>query len=375
MRVSAFLGGLIVAVFLATGCSSQQPRRQVGQQPPAKSERPSHTELGEPRPAARAPRIESSYSSARVTGDFAGYPAVDEFIERMVSRHGFSRDYLAGVLSRAQRKQWTLNYLAHESPSAPPRPGSWSRYRSKFLTERHISSGANFWHRHARDLERASSRYGVSPEHILGIMGVETIYGVNMGTHRVLDALSTLAFDFPRRAAYFTDELEDFLLMVREEGLDPLEPVGSYAGAMGLGQFMPSSFRRFAVDFDGDGRRDLWNPVDTIGSVANYFAGHGWKARQPVVTPAISDDADAGGLKCGFDESYSLATLAGAGIRPAGPMSAVDSVRLLRLRADSGDQYWLGHDNFYTITRYNHSTHYAMAVHQLAEAIKRRHGE
>jgi membrane-bound lytic murein transglycosylase B len=315
-----------------------------------------------------------SYAASYLTGDYAGYPALERFIDRMVSRHGYSREYLYGLFSQAQRKQWTLDYLGREPtrPSgAPPRPGSWSRYRAKFLTEKHISTGAAFWNRHAAALQRASAQYGVSPEHIMGIMGVETIYGGNVGNHRVIDALTTLAFDYPRRSTYFTEELENFLIMTRDEGMDPSEPVGSYAGAMGLGQFMPSSFLHFAVDFDGDGRRNLWDPEDAIGSIANYFAGHGWHSGQPVVAPAIAGSA-ARGLECGLDKRYPLASLADYGIRPTVSYPA-ESVRLLRLSAEAGDEYWVGYDNFYVITRYNHSTHYAMAVHQLAEAVKQRY--
>lgn len=316
------------------------------------------------------------YAAAQLTGDYAGYPALEQFIDRMVSQHGFSRDYLYGLFSEARRKQWTLDYLSREpKPTAAPKPGSWARYRAKFLDERHISAGASFWVRHADALARASREFGVSPAHIMGIMGVETIYGANLGTHRIIDALTTLSFDYPRRAAYFQEELENFLVMCREERADPSRPKGSYAGAMGLGQFMPSSFLKFAVDFDGDGRKDLWNPEDAIGSIANYFKGHGWQTGQPVVSLARVSGNEVDGLKTGFDTQYSLSTLAGYGIYPSLEYPEAGVVRLLKLSGNNGDSYWVGYDNFYVITRYNHSTHYAMAVHQLAEAVKRRHAE
>ncbi|CAL1240410.1 lytic murein transglycosylase B [Candidatus Methylocalor cossyra] len=293
----------------------------------------------------------------------------------MARRHGYSREYLYDLFSQVRRKQWTLDYLSRDSGRrGPPRPGSWSRYRAKFLTEKHIAAGASFWNRHAEALERASRHYGVDPEYILGILGVETFYGNNLGNHRVIDALTTLAFDYPRRSAYFTQELENYLVMTQREGIDPTEPLGSYAGAMGLGQFMPSSFLRFAVDFDGDGRRDLWDATDAIGSIANYFASHGWRPGEPVAAPAIVTRAAARGLETGLDARYPLAVLADYGIRPVLDHPA-ESVRLLRLSTDAGDEYWVGYDNFYVITRYNHSVHYAMAVHQLAEAVRQRYQE
>jgi membrane-bound lytic murein transglycosylase B len=308
-----------------------------------------------------------------VSGDYAGYPALDRFIEHMVRQHGFRRDYLYGLFSKVNRKQWTLDYLSRPAIGGKPTPGGWSRYRARFLTDTHIGRGVAFWQRHARHLERASLRYGVPPEYIVGIIGVETVYGGNVGNHRVIDALSTLAFDYPRRAEYFTGELENFLLMTRELQVDPARPVGSYAGAMGLGQFMPTSFHNWAVDFDGDGRKDLWNPVDAIGSVANYFASHGWRSDEGVVTPAIARSANAGTLEAGFDTRYSLPTLAQYGIHPAARLAGSNPVRLLRLSTHRGNEYWLGHQNFYVITRYNHRSHYAMAVHQLAQAVKARY--
>jgi membrane-bound lytic murein transglycosylase B len=315
------------------------------------------------------------YHARTLTGDYAGYPTLERFIERMAARHGYAREYLYGLFSQAQRKQWTLDYLSRQpQPGAKPRPGGWSRYRAQFLTEKHISTGAAFWSRHAGALRQASARYGVNPEHIMGIMGVETVYGGNVGNHRIIDALTTLAFDFPRRAEYFTEELESFLVMAREEGMDPSAPVGSYAGAMGLGQFMPSSFLRYAVDFDGDGRRDLWNPEDAIGSIASYFAGHGWRSGQPVVSPAVVDGPEAGGLESGYDKQYPLSFLSSHGVRPTYYYPGLESARLLRLSAADGDEYWLGYDNFYVITRYNHSAYYAMAVYQLGQAIKTRTG-
>lgn len=330
-----------------------------------------------PRPAQ--PALEQStramigsYRADRVTGDFAGYASLERFIGQMVARHGLDRAYLNGLFSQARRKEWTLNYLERgdRETKAGPAVGGWSRYREKFLDERRIGKGVAFARRYQGALQRAGREYGVEPAYILGILAVETNFGEVMGRDRVLDALTTLGFDYARRGAFFQAELEQFLLMARQERLDPARPRGSFAGAMGLGQFMPSSFRKWAVDFNGDGRRDLWHPEDAIGSVANYFARHGWQAGQPVVTPLSARAAVD--LQAGLDTRYSLSTLRRAGLSPAAPCRCEGELRLLRLRHRDFDQYLIGHDNFYTITRYNQSTHYAMTVHELAATISRR---
>lgn len=285
---------------------------------------------------------DDSFSAPSVSGDYAGYPSVQHFIQYMVTKHGFSRSYLNGLFSKAQRLE---SVIALESPVEPsnvpskPHRGSWTRYRNKFLTEEHISSGVEFWRAHADALDRASEKFGVDPEYIVGIIGVETYFGKNIGKTCIFDALTTLAFDTPRRGKYFASELENFLLMTREEGFAPRQPVGSWAGAMGLGQFMPSSFRRLAIDFDDDGRRNIWDPEDAIGSVAHYFSRNGWKFNQPVTS-----------------ESY-----------PANDPAVIE------LSTYEGSEYWRVYNNFKVIKRYNNSNKYAMAVHQLAQAIKQRH--
>ncbi len=312
------------------------------------------------------------YRAQRLSGDYRQNKAVDQFIDRLVTQYGFSREYLLGLFSQAKRKQWTLDYLAKEKPTGSPKPGAWTRYRAQFLDDRHISSGVRFWSMHASALKRAYDEYGVSPEYILGILGVETIYGSNLGNHRIIDALTTLSFDYPRRADYFRSELEKFLVMCRGEGVDPSKPKGSYAGAMGLGQFMPSSFLEYAVDFNGDGKKNLWDPEDAIGSVAHYFSGYGWQ-REARVTLPVKVLGSSIGLKTGYDTSYSPEELEMAGIGLSGSLKAAEtgSVSLLRLSSTRGDEYWVGFKNFYVISRYNHSTHYSMAVHQLAQAIRK----
>jgi membrane-bound lytic murein transglycosylase B len=352
MRIASRIAVILSLVLLA-GCGSQSTRPAQFAGSPA------------------YPVIPASSSSV-VGGDFSGYPGVEPFIRRMQQRHGFSPYQLAAILSGATREQWIIDAMNRQAPRPSTGPnGAWTRYRAKFLTEDNIVNGVRFWNQNEAALNRASARYGVPPEYIVAIIGVETRYGGYLGKTRIIDALATLAFAYPRRAEYFTGELESFLVMTRDEGVDPFGPRGSYAGAMGLGQFMPSSFRDYAVDFDGDGDRDLWNPVDAIGSVANYFKSHGWQPGEPVAVRAKANSG-AGIMKSGFDTRYGLNELAGRGITPAGSIGRASKVSLLQLDVGSGYEYWLGSQNFYTITRYNHSTYYAMAVHQLGQAVKAR---
>ncbi|MBJ7221873.1 MULTISPECIES: lytic murein transglycosylase B [unclassified Brenneria] len=338
-----------------------------------------------PTPSAEAPQgnpfkggflLEPAHTGHLQSGDFAFNPATNRFIDKMVSEHGFDRQQLHDVLAQTQRLDWVIRLMDRQAPTPPPtvpRPpsgpnGAWTRYRNQFITPDNVQNGVVFWNQHQDALQRAWEIYGVPPEIIVGIIGVETRWGRIMGKTRIIDALATLSFDYPRRAAYFTGELETFLLMTRNEGNDPLSLRGSYAGAMGYGQFMPSSFKNYAVDFDGNGHINLWDPVDAIGSVANYFKAHGWRKGGVVAVPAIGQ---APSLAHGFNTRYSLSTLQAAGLRPQSTLGGYEEASLLRLDIGSGYQYWYGLPNFYTITRYNHSTHYAMAVWQLGEAVGR----
>lgn len=372
--------GLLSLLMLLAGCAD----RLKGSSAPVVSPAPKPTATITHQP--HWPVLVGGYQAQRLSGDYAGYPALITFIEQMEVRHGFPKSYLLGVFSMARRKQWTLDYMAKEAPSSrpaqvlAPRSGSWNRYRGQFLTPTHISRGVNFWNRHATTLKQASLRYGVPEAIIMGILGVETAYGANLGQDRILDALTTLAFDYPRRAEYFTGELENFLLMTRSEGMDPTQPKGSFAGAMGLGQFMPGSFLKWAQDFDGDGRRDLWNPADAIASIAHYFTVHDWQSGEPVVVRAKTSGERYKTLEYGYDRAYSLPQLATYGIEPESmlPVNASHGLpearfRFLRLGMDKGEEHWLGLHNFYVITRYNHSTHYAMAVYQLGAAVQQRY--
>jgi membrane-bound lytic murein transglycosylase B len=362
---------LALALLLFSGCANQPEKPQ-----PSAAVKPTRPTVAVKPPKAQ-PTLEAfpvigGYYAESISGDYAGYQNLQQFIDLMVQKHGFERSYLNGLFSQAKRKQWTLDYLhkSDQSLKSKPGPGSWSRYRSKFLDDRHINSGISFWLKHQAALQRASQQYGVPAEYILGIMAVETTFGGFVGNHRVLDALTTLGFDYQRRGEYFRSELENFLLMTRSERLDPAKPVGSFAGAMGLGQFMPTSFLQWAVDFNGDGRRDLWDAEDSIGSVANYFAQHGWQRGQPVVSPLRGNLSAAESLEPGLDHLYSFDTFKQYGLSPVVDCHCNEPLRLLWLRHNSNDEYLLGYPNFYVITRYNQSTHYAMAVHELAQAIK-----
>jgi membrane-bound lytic murein transglycosylase B len=314
-------------------------------------------------------------SAGGVHGDYSGYSSTARLIDKLVREEGFDRAYLQRVLSRVERQQWILDFLNKPKGKKSTRPtGAWTRYRAKFLTHDNIANGARFWSRYNGVLRRAEVQYGVPPEYVVAIIGVETRYGGYTGKHRVIDALATLAFDYPRRSEFFTGELEAFLIMSRDEGMDPFQPKGSYAGAMGLGQFMPSSFHKWAVDFDGDGKRDLWNPVDAIGSVANYFASHGWQEGEPVIVRARVSGSGAKAMKTGYDTSYNVDALSRNGVASTAALKDAGEVSLIKLDASGGYEYWLGLKNFYVITRYNHSSYYAMAVHQLSQAVRARHG-
>jgi membrane-bound lytic murein transglycosylase B len=313
-------------------------------------------------------------------GVMAEYISQEQFIADMAIRHNFDSNYLMLLLDQAEVKQNIIRLMTPRRPrsggSSSGRTSSpWYKYRRRFLTEAHIDGGVSFWQRNAQALKRAEATYGVPSEFVVAIIGVETHYGRNMGSFRVIDAMVTLSFHYLRRADFFREELENFLLLAREEGFDPLMLTGSYAGAMGLGQFMPSSFRRFAVDFDGDGRRDIWeNEVDAIGSVANYFQQHGWQAGQTVIEATqIQFDLVDYLLALEFKPIYTLQQLKATGLLYHGEEADNTLAMFLDLETEQGTAYWLGFNNYYVITRYNNSKHYAMAVYQLAQAIADRY--
>ena len=315
--------------------------------------------------------LEPQHNVMQMGGDFANNPNAQQFIDKMVNKHGFNRQQLQEILSQAKRLDSVLRLMDNQAPTTSVKPpsgpnGAWLRYRKKFITPDNVQNGVVFWNQYEDALNRAWQVYGVPPEIIVGIIGVETRWGRGMGKTRILDALATLSFNYPRRAEYFSGELETFLLMARDEQDDPLNLKGSFAGAMGYGQFMPSSYKQYAVDFSGDGHINLWDPVDAIGSVANYFKAHGWVKGDQV---AVMANGQAPGLPNGFKTRYSISQLAAAGLTPQQPLGNHQQASLLRLDVGTGYQYWYGLPNFYTITRYNHSTHYAMAVWQLGQAV------
>ncbi len=315
--------------------------------------------------------LEPQHNVMQMGGDFANNPNAQQFIDKMVNKHGFDRQQLQEILSQAKRLDSVLRLMDNQAPTTSVKPpsgpnGAWLRYRKKFITPDNVQNGVVFWNQYEDALNRSWQVYGVPPEIIVGIIGVETRWGRVMGKTRILDALATLSFNYPRRAEYFSGELETFLLMARDEQDDPLNLKGSFAGAMGYGQFMPSSYKQYAVDFSGDGHINLWDPVDAIGSVANYFKAHGWVKGDQV---AVMANGQAPGLPNGFKTKYSISQLAAAGLTPQQPLGNHQQASLLRLDVGTGYQYWYGLPNFYTITRYNHSTHYAMAVWQLGQAV------
>lgn len=315
--------------------------------------------------------LEPQHNVMQMGGDFANNPNAQQFIDKMVNKHGFDRQQLQEILSQAKRLDSVLRLMDNQAPTTSVKPpsgpnGAWLRYRKKFITPDNVQNGVVFWNQYEDALNRAWQVYGVPPEIIVGIIGVETRWGRVMGKTRILDALATLSFNYPRRAEYFSGELETFLLMARDEQDDPLNLKGSFAGAMGYGQFMPSSYKQYAVDFSGDGHINLWDPVDAIGSVANYFKAHGWVKGDQV---AVMANGQAPGLPNGFKTKYSISQLAAAGLTPQQPLGNHQQASLLRLDVGTGYKYWYGLPNFYTITRYNHSTHYAMAVWQLGQAV------
>lgn len=300
-------------------------------------------------------------------GDYAGSPQVDEFIAELTRDYGFASEQLVSLFQEAERKQSILDAISRPAERVKP----WKEYRPIFITDARVARGVDFWRQHEAALARAEQEYGVPAQVIVAIIGVETFYGRNTGNYRVIDALSTLGFDYPPRAPFFRKELREFLLLAREEQVDPLSVTGSYAGAMGLPQFMPSSFRSFAVDFDHDGHIDIWkNPTDAIGSVASYFKRHGWAAGQPVVSRAELQGAQAQqGLSEGLDPQKSLGELRSLGWKTRDVLDDAMPVTAFRLEGAEGDEYWLGLPNFYVITRYNRSAMYAMAVYQLSDLL------
>lgn len=294
----------------------------------------------------------------------AELPGIPQFIDEMVVKHQFKRDELEKVFARAQHRPAIIDAISRPFTVKP-----WLEYRAAFVNKRRIQLGLEFWTKYRLTLRRAEKKYGVPQEIVVALIGVETIYGENMGNYRVLDALTTLAFDYPRRADFFRGELENYLLLARDQEFDLLDIKGSYAGAMGIPQFMPSSHRKYAVDFNGNGKIDLRREArDAIGSVANYLQGYGWIKGAPVAARAQVNGAITPAEAA---TSRTLSEWAAAGIVPEGKYPPETSARLLEFTVGEGKEYWLAFNNFDVITRYNNSDFYAMTVLQLAEELKK----
>jgi membrane-bound lytic murein transglycosylase B len=307
---------------------------------------------------------------AQASGEFLAYEELRGVIEQLERDKVYAPGELDKLFAEVARDEGVLKAIAKPAEGTK----EWKDYYPIFLTPERVQKGVAFWRQYADVLERAEKTYGVPPEMIIAILGVETKYGGNKGRNRVIDALATLGLDYPPRAPFFRKELREFLVLSRENGLDPLETYGSYAGAMGYPQFMPSSWRNLAVDFDGDGKRDLINnPVDAIGSIGNYFKANGWKTGEPVVARAriISQDYDSLVNK-ELSTNSTLEAIAKKGLIPReeGRYFATTPASVIRLQGDNGGEFWLGFTNFYVITRYNRSVLYAMAAYQLSQQVR-----
>ena len=297
-------------------------------------------------------------------------PEVESFIDQLVAEHQFERRDLRRWFKQARIQSGVLRAMSRPGTARP-----WHEYRASQLTAARIRGGLEYWQRNADTLARASTEYGVPEEIIVATIGVETFYGKITGGNNVFDALVTLAFAYPPRAALFRSELEQFLLLTRELRLDPLRFKGSYAGALGVAQFLPSSYRRYAVDFDNNGTRDLWDHSDAIGSIANYYQSYGWQPGESAIV-AIELPVDAAEeefrllLERGLKPHTTVAALRRSGVSPAQPVVEDALVCVFGAESETGMRYWLGFNNFYVITRYNRSVNYALAVHELAQELR-----
>lgn len=313
--------------------------------------------------------------------NFAAWKEVATFIDYMVEKNTFDKAELETIFSKVRYIDTVIQLM---KPATPDKPKNWRAYRARFVEPIRINAGIEFWNTYADALARAEKQYGVPAEIIVGIIGVETVYGRNTGNFRIMDAITTLAFDYPHtptreaRMAFFRSELENTLLFARESGLDPFSLLGSYAGAIGWPQFMPGSIRQYAIDFDGDGKIDLRNsPVDAIGSVAYYLAQHGWKPGIPIIFPVtVATDTSVENrwqafIGQGLEAKFSLDELTAAGIVPSVVPPSDLRFGLIDLQnGKEATQYWIGSDNFFAITQYNRSFFYAMSVVELGKAVR-----
>lgn len=301
-------------------------------------------------------------------GDYKNREDVEEFVNRLARNSDYTETELVDLFSQVKKQ----GHLFERLNRPAEKELQWHQYKNIFIKEKRISEGVKFWRKYRNQLAEVSAKTGVPEQIIVAIIGVETFYGIYKGKDPVFDSLVTISFDYPRRAKFFTRELEEFLLLVKEQNLDPLKIKGSYAGAMGMPQFISSSYRNYAVDGDGDGQVNLFdNIADVTASVANYFVRHGWQANQAVAKPltAIADNSVAR-LEPGVKTSYKWSDLTDHGLVSRHRIEDETPVALVRLEQKKYPEYWAGLNNFYVITRYNHSELYAMAVYQLSVLIK-----
>jgi membrane-bound lytic murein transglycosylase B len=302
---------------------------------------------------------------AACTGNIKNAELVNAFKEQMTLTHHFDKAELDRLFDEVEIKDDIIKKMTKPAEGLP-----WYRYRKIFLTDKRIDEGVKFWRENEQVVTQIANQYGVPAEIMIAIIGVETSYGQNTGNFRVIDALSTLAFAYPPRSKFFTKELESFLLICRDEGLNPLEPLGSYAGAMGMPQFMPSSFSAYATDFNNNGRRDIWHDTsDVLASIGNYFAKHGWQKDQMITLPIIQNEPNKADF---FDElkpDLRIEELQSAISKISRSIPLNTKVKILGLKQEHGEELWATLENFYVITRYNHSPLYAMAVYQLSQAL------
>jgi membrane-bound lytic murein transglycosylase B len=362
-KLSIYMSALLLA-FATTACASakKEETRSAGE------------------PASSAKKVASKPEDLSEFANFTQWKEVVDFIDRMVAEHGFDRTELESIFKNVKYVETTIQLI---KPAPPGRPKNWAAYRARFVDPTRINAGVAFWNTYADALARAEEQYGVPAEIIVGIIGVETIYGRNTGNFRVLDAVTTLAFDYPdtptraARMKFFRGEIENTLLFARENDIDPFTLLGSYAGAIGWPQFMPSSIRNFAIDFDGDGKINLSSsPVDAIGSVAHFLVKHGWKRGEPIVFPAAVSTSEGSVhwdafISKGLEAKYKLEELKAAGVSPRSGTPADMMFGLVDLQnGEDPTEYWLGTENFFAITKYNRSYFYAMSVIDLGRAVR-----
>jgi len=365
------LYSLALATLLFSACSTKNIEKDITDTKDTKNV--NITESNESVISSHTP-LAVTYSELQ--GDFQGNYMLLDFIDRMVAEHDFKREYLNRIFSQAQNFVYIPQTRDCTTPYSPKPLGKWDRYKSCFIYEKNIQRGVAFWNEHQDALARAEQEYGVPAEYIIGILGIETAYGTNFGKHRVIDVLTTKAMLGGRRAGFYTSELEKFLTISRDIGMDVTTTMGSTSGALGYGQFMPSSYVRFAVDFNGDEITDLWNAEDAIGSIANYFARNGWRSSiSQVAVRAKYPGNRFKRLKTGYKHKYSQYKLKKKyKIKPRSKMYYRGLVSLIKLERGTYDELWFGTHNFRVITTYNHSSFYGMAVYQLAQAVKERRG-